>query len=367
MLGEHKDEFYALSARTGATQRDSMVDIDGGIGTVFSIASKGTRELPNDTVVLDGQPERLGREGTFLGQHVYTSRPGVAVQINAFNFPVWGMLEKLAPAFIAGLPTHRQAREPDGLRHRGCRTPHHRLWPPAGGDPSAAVRVARRAARRARRAGLGLLHRLGVDRRAPAPARVRAARRRPARRRGRLPQLLDPRHRRRPPRPGVRAVHQGRRHRDDGQGRAEVHGDPPRDRALRDRRRRGRRRSPRDSRRSPSATPPATACGWVRSPRSPSATRCARRCRRCAHRPRSSSATPTSSRWSTATRDRRLHVPGTAARPPRRQRAARHRALRTGRDSHLVRRPRRRRRPGGPRPGQLAGSIVTHDPAVAPP
>jgi oxepin-CoA hydrolase / 3-oxo-5,6-dehydrosuberyl-CoA semialdehyde dehydrogenase len=104
-LGEHKDELYALSARTGATRRDSMVDIDGGIGTVFSYASKGTRELPNDTVVLDGKPERLGREGTFVGQHVYTSRPGVAVQINAFNFPVWGMLEKLAPAFLAGLPT----------------------------------------------------------------------------------------------------------------------------------------------------------------------------------------------------------------------------------------------------------------------
>jgi oxepin-CoA hydrolase/3-oxo-5,6-dehydrosuberyl-CoA semialdehyde dehydrogenase len=104
-LGEHKDEFYALSARTGATLRDSMVDIDGGIGTVFSYASKGTRELPNDTLVLDGKPEQLGREGTFLGQHLYTSRPGVAVQINAFNFPVWGMLEKLAPAFLAGLPT----------------------------------------------------------------------------------------------------------------------------------------------------------------------------------------------------------------------------------------------------------------------
>lgn len=105
MLGEHKDEFYALSARTGATLRDSQVDIDGGIGTVFSIASKGTRELPNDVVVLDGQLEQLGRSGDFVGQHVYTSRPGVAVQINAFNFPVWGMLEKLAPAFIAGLPT----------------------------------------------------------------------------------------------------------------------------------------------------------------------------------------------------------------------------------------------------------------------
>ncbi len=82
-----------------------MVDIEGGIGTVFSFASKGTRELPNHTVVLDGGLERLGREGTFVGQHVYTSRPGVAVQINAFNFPVWGMLEKLAPAFLAGLPT----------------------------------------------------------------------------------------------------------------------------------------------------------------------------------------------------------------------------------------------------------------------
>jgi oxepin-CoA hydrolase / 3-oxo-5,6-dehydrosuberyl-CoA semialdehyde dehydrogenase len=104
-LGQLKDEFYALSFRTGATQRDSMVDIDGGIGTVFSYASKGTRELPNDIVVLDGATEPLGRGGTFLGQHVYTSRTGVAVQINAFNFPVWGMLEKLAPAYLAGLPT----------------------------------------------------------------------------------------------------------------------------------------------------------------------------------------------------------------------------------------------------------------------
>jgi oxepin-CoA hydrolase/3-oxo-5,6-dehydrosuberyl-CoA semialdehyde dehydrogenase len=104
-LGSDKDALYALSARTGATLRDSQVDIDGGIGTVFSYASKGTRELPNDTVVLDGGIEQLGKTGVFLGQHLYTSRPGVAVQINAFNFPVWGMLEKLAPAFLAGLPT----------------------------------------------------------------------------------------------------------------------------------------------------------------------------------------------------------------------------------------------------------------------
>ena len=100
-----KDELYALSTRTGATRRDSMVDIDGGFGTLFSYASKGARELPNDSIVLDGSMEQLGRGGTFVGQHIYTSRPGVAVQINAFNFPVWGMLEKLAPAFLAGLPS----------------------------------------------------------------------------------------------------------------------------------------------------------------------------------------------------------------------------------------------------------------------
>jgi oxepin-CoA hydrolase/3-oxo-5,6-dehydrosuberyl-CoA semialdehyde dehydrogenase len=104
-LSADKDDLYALSARTGATKRDSMVDIDGGFGTLFSYASKGTRELPNDTIVLDGATEPLGRGGTFVGQHIYTSRPGVAVQINAFNFPVWGMLEKLAPAFLAGLPS----------------------------------------------------------------------------------------------------------------------------------------------------------------------------------------------------------------------------------------------------------------------
>ncbi|WP_424190692.1 phenylacetic acid degradation bifunctional protein PaaZ [Actinokineospora sp. G85] len=105
LLMAEKEGFYPLSARTGATRRDSAVDIDGGFGTLFSYAGKGVRELPNDTIVLDGGVERLGRGGTFVGQHLHTSRPGVAVQINAFNFPVWGMLEKLAPAFLAGLPS----------------------------------------------------------------------------------------------------------------------------------------------------------------------------------------------------------------------------------------------------------------------
>jgi oxepin-CoA hydrolase / 3-oxo-5,6-dehydrosuberyl-CoA semialdehyde dehydrogenase len=105
LLMSRKDDFYPLSAATGATVRDSAIDIDGGIGTLLSYASKGTRELPNDTIYLDGSTETLGRAGTFVGQHIYTSRPGVAVQINAFNFPVWGMLEKLAPAFLAGVPS----------------------------------------------------------------------------------------------------------------------------------------------------------------------------------------------------------------------------------------------------------------------
>ncbi len=100
-----KEELYALSYRTGATRADSWIDIDGGIGVLFTYGSRGRRDLPNDTVYLDGQAEPLGKQGTFVGQHIYTSMPGVAVQINAFNFPVWGMLEKLAPAFLAGLPT----------------------------------------------------------------------------------------------------------------------------------------------------------------------------------------------------------------------------------------------------------------------
>lgn len=100
-----KEEYYQLSRHTGATTRDSGVDIDGGFGTVLSYASKARRELPNEMVYLDGAIEQLGKKGTFLGQHIYTSRRGVAVQINAFNFPVWGFLEKLAPAFIAGVPS----------------------------------------------------------------------------------------------------------------------------------------------------------------------------------------------------------------------------------------------------------------------
>ncbi|HEU0225288.1 MAG TPA: phenylacetic acid degradation bifunctional protein PaaZ [Steroidobacteraceae bacterium] len=103
-LFDFKDEFYALSHATGATRSDSWIDIDGGIGTMLVFASKGARELPNSRVFLDGGVEALSKGGTFVGQHVCTPLEGVAVHINAFNFPVWGMLEKLAPALLAGVP-----------------------------------------------------------------------------------------------------------------------------------------------------------------------------------------------------------------------------------------------------------------------
>ena len=103
-LNERRDPLYELSYETGATKADSMIDIDGGIGTLFVYASKGKRELPDDTIYVDGALEQLSRGGNFLGQHVATSLQGVAVHINAFNFPVWGMLEKLAPTLLAGVP-----------------------------------------------------------------------------------------------------------------------------------------------------------------------------------------------------------------------------------------------------------------------
>lgn len=103
-LIERKEEFYGLSTATGATRTDSWIDIEGGIGTLFAYSGKGRREFPNDTVYLDGAHEPLSREGTFVGQHICVPLEGAAVHINAFNFPCWGMLEKLAPTVLAGMP-----------------------------------------------------------------------------------------------------------------------------------------------------------------------------------------------------------------------------------------------------------------------
>ncbi|GAB3246784.1 phenylacetic acid degradation bifunctional protein PaaZ [Arthrobacter pigmenti] len=113
-LNDQRDYFYRVSAQTGATRKDSLVDIDGGIGVLFTFGSKGRRELPNSQVVIDGPAEPLSRDGSFIGEHIYTRIPGVAVQINAFNFPVWGLLEKLAPAFLAGVPTIVKPATPTG-------------------------------------------------------------------------------------------------------------------------------------------------------------------------------------------------------------------------------------------------------------
>ena len=104
-LDSKKSEYYELSAATGATRRDSAVDIDGGIATTFVFSSVGKRELPEGNILGDGDAVAMGKEGTFVGRHVYTALPGAALQINAFNFPVWGMLEKLAPAVLAGMPS----------------------------------------------------------------------------------------------------------------------------------------------------------------------------------------------------------------------------------------------------------------------
>ena len=99
-----KEELYELSYQTGATRKDGWIDIEGGAGTLFSFSSKGRRELPDAHVLLDGQVEPLSKSGSFIGQHIYTPLQGAAVHINAFNFPVWGMLEKLAPTLLAGMP-----------------------------------------------------------------------------------------------------------------------------------------------------------------------------------------------------------------------------------------------------------------------
>src|SRR6266550_1939599 len=99
-----KEELYELNYLTGATRKDGWIDIEGGAGTLFSFSSKARRELPDAHVLLDGAVEPLSKSGSFIGQHIYTSLQGAAVHINAFNFPVWGMLEKLAPTLLAGVP-----------------------------------------------------------------------------------------------------------------------------------------------------------------------------------------------------------------------------------------------------------------------
>ena len=103
-LMDHKETLYAMSAHTGATRADSWIDIEGGAGTLYAYAGLGSSELPSGNVLHEGPAFALGKKGGFAGTHILVPRGGVAVHINAFNFPVWGLLEKMAPSFLAGMP-----------------------------------------------------------------------------------------------------------------------------------------------------------------------------------------------------------------------------------------------------------------------
>ena len=226
LLREHRQELYALSARTGATLGDAKFDVDGGIGVLLSYASKARRELPNDTILAEGAVEPLGRDGTFVGQHILTPLHGVAVQINAFNFPVWGPLEKFAPAFIAGVPSlvkpatqtaYLTARLVELIVDSGL-LPEGSIQLVCGsvgdlfdhlGEQDLVSFTGSAATARQLRAHPG--HRRALD---------------TVQRRGGLAELLRPRSRGRAGHSGVRPVRPAAGHRDDGQGRPEVHRDP---------------------------------------------------------------------------------------------------------------------------------------------
>lgn len=102
-LRDHLDEFYHISYQTGATKADSWVDIEGGIGNLFANASL-RRKFPDDPFCMDGESHNLSKHNTFMGTHILVPKEGVAIHINAFNFPVWGMLEKIAVNLLAGVP-----------------------------------------------------------------------------------------------------------------------------------------------------------------------------------------------------------------------------------------------------------------------
>src|SRR5690554_511232 len=102
-LLERKENYYKISAFTGATRVDSWIDIEGGIGNLFANASL-RRQFPDQSFYVDGEAANLSRGGTFIGHHIMVPKPGVAIHINAYNFPVWGMLEKIAVNLLAGVP-----------------------------------------------------------------------------------------------------------------------------------------------------------------------------------------------------------------------------------------------------------------------
>ncbi|MCY7327822.1 MAG: aldehyde dehydrogenase family protein, partial [Saprospiraceae bacterium] len=109
-LNERKEKYYTVSHWTGATRQDSWVDIEGGIGNLFAYSSL-RRRFPNEPYYVEGETIRLSKENTFIGHHILVPKQGVAIHINAFNFPIWGMLEKIAVNLLAGMPAVVKASE----------------------------------------------------------------------------------------------------------------------------------------------------------------------------------------------------------------------------------------------------------------
>ena len=120
LLDKNKDSLYRLSYLTGATLKDSYLDIDGGIGTLLVMSSKVRKEMDENFIGLEGDTEILSKNGTFLGQHILSPLRGVAIHINAFNFPIWGMLEKLSCSILAGVPTIIKASSVTSFLSQAC-------------------------------------------------------------------------------------------------------------------------------------------------------------------------------------------------------------------------------------------------------
>ena len=267
-LNERKEELYAISR---PHRRDAQRQLDRhrrrhrhAVRLRQRWAATSCRRA---TWCTKGRPIALGKKGGFAGTHILVPRGGVAVHINAFNFPVWGLLEKFAPSFLAGMPCIGKPATATSYLTEAL----VRLIDESGLLPEGSLQLVI--------GGTGdLLDRL--DRQdvvtftgsADTAAKLRVhpnliAQLDPVQRRGRLAQLRDPRARRDARRRGVRPVRQGGGARDDGQGGPEVHRDPPRHRAAPAPRRGGARSCARAWPRSWSATRRSKACAWARSPR----------------------------------------------------------------------------------------------------
>ena len=231
-LNERKEALYAISRHTGATRSDSWVDIEGGTGTLYAYASMGGNELPSGQRRPRGSGGAARQEGPLRRQ----PHPGAARRRRGAHQRL--QLPDLGPAreVRADLPrrhaVHRQAGDRDQLPDRGDGADDGRVGPAAAGQPAARDRLDRRPARPARQPGRRHLHRLGRHRAQAARQPQPAGEVDPVQRRGRFAQRRDPRPRRAARRRGVRPVRQGGGARDDGEGGAEVHRDPARDRAA---------------------------------------------------------------------------------------------------------------------------------------